>query len=40
MNGKVVFLIPFLLDQEVILLRQPLLMNQYLAPYGPPFEGP
>ena len=46
MNGKVVFLIPFLLDQEVILLRQSLLMDQVpvflpieprLAPYGRPF---
>ena len=27
MNGKVVFLIPFLLDQEVILLRQSLLLH-------------
>ena len=45
MNGKVVFLIPFLLDQEVILLRQSLLMDQVpvflpmeprLALYGRP----
>ena len=45
MKGKVVFLIPFLLDQEVILLRQSLLMDQVpvflpmeprLAPYGRP----
>ena len=46
MNGKVVFLIPFLLDQEVILLRQSLLildqvpvflpMEPRLAPYGRP----
>ena len=45
MNGKVVFLIPFLLDQDVILLRQSLLMDQVpvflpmeprLAPYGRP----
>ena len=28
MNGKVVFSIPFLLDQEVILLRHSLLMDQ------------
>ena len=27
MNGKVLFLIPFLLDQEVILLRQSLLIR-------------
>ena len=45
MNGKVVFSIPFLLDQEVILLRHSLLMDQVpvflpmeprLAPYGRP----
>ena len=45
MNGKVVFSIPFLLDQEVILLRHSLLMDQVpvflpmeprLAPYGCP----
>ena len=45
MNGKVVFLIPFLLDHEVILLKQSLLMDQVpvflpmeprLAPYGRP----
>ena len=45
MNGKVVFSIPFLLDQEVILLRHSLLMDQdpvflpmepRLAPYGRP----
>ena len=28
MNGKAVILIPFLLEQEVILLRQSLLMDQ------------
>ena len=28
MDGKVVFLIPFLLDQEVTLLRQSLLIDQ------------
>ena len=45
MNGKVVFLIPILLDQEVKLLRQATLMDQVpvflpmeprLAPYGRP----
>ena len=45
MNGKVVLLIPFLLEQEVVLLRQSLLMDQVpvflpmeptLAPYGRP----
>ena len=45
MNGKVVSLIPFLLDQEVLFLRQSLLMDQVpvflpmeprLAPYGRP----
>ena len=45
MNGKVVFSIPFLLDQEVLLLRHSLLMDQVpvclpmeprLAPYGRP----
>ena len=44
-NGKVVFSIPFLLDQEVILLRHSLLMDHVpvflpmeprLAPYGRP----
>ena len=45
MHGKVIFSIPFLLDQEVILLRHSLLMDQVpvflpmeprLAPYGRP----